>query len=177
MTLSSPLVYAIIVTCVLLVWVIMYIILQRSAMRQVQQLAEAVAARKQAAATVSASPVQVHIMTPSIAPPAQPPLSRDGAFQQIGTLYQGGTDNRQVLPLFGASVNRGRKWNYFTQTDGYTAIKLPVRAKNKDCLDEWGCDELEDGDEVVVEELGATFKVKKYARSAFIYNPIVGGGL
>jgi len=82
-------------------------------------------------------------------------------YQQIGTLTD--ADNR-ILPLYGRPTWRGsNKWNYYTNTDGYNTIKLPVKAKNRNCLDDNGCDELYDDDTIAVPQYGgASFRVNVY---------------
>ena len=52
-----------------------------------------------------------------------------------------------ILPLFGGPTHNGSsKWYYYTSTDKYNQIKLPLSNKNRSCNVEYGCDELYDGD-------------------------------
>ena len=60
------------------------------------------------------------------------------------------------------TYNGSHKWTYYTATDKYNQIKLPVTNKNRQCDSEYGCDELYDDDEVTIPAYNGTFKVKKY---------------
>lgn len=69
-------------------------------------------------------------------------------YQQFGVISQGD----RILPIFGRNLWRGsNKWNYYTSTDGFQSVKLPVFFKGRDCQDDTvGCDEIYDGDTVQV---------------------------
>lgn len=77
-------------------------------------------------------------------------------YQQIGTIHEkSDDDNKKILPLYGKPYYPGsRQWNYYTQTDSYSPIKLSVYHKNKNCQDERGCDEIYDNNEVSINEYG-----------------------
>lgn len=92
------------------------------------------------------------------------------SYQQVGVLYSG---DKSVLPLYGRPTYTGsQKWNYYTSTDGYNPQQLPLQNKNRDCLDNVGCTELDDGDLVPIAELGgAQYTVRKYQTSAPKYIP------
>ena len=68
------------------------------------------------------------------------------------------------IPLFGNRTwNGSSKWNYFTQTDKFVSVMLPVIKNGCDCSKEYGCDELYDGDEVQIPQISQdTFKVTLY---------------
>ena len=70
-------------------------------------------------------------------------------FRQVGYL----TDSSgSRLPLYGQqSGTRRDRWNYYTIVDG--GIKVPISTKNRDCLEEVGCDELDSGDTVRVDHV------------------------
>ena len=70
--------------------------------------------------------------------------------QQMGVLTSEESD--KVLPLYGRPTYRGSsKWQYYTSTDKFNPLKLPLRDdKKRDCTQEFGCDELSDGDHVDV---------------------------
>jgi hypothetical protein len=103
------------------------------------------------------------------------------AVQQVGILTAAGagagaqaqTDRPSPLALFGRPTFRGSsKWTYFTATDKFHAIKLPVHCGRRDCTDDLGCDELYDGDEVDVPAYpGTTYKATIYALDAPRYIP------
>lgn len=92
--------------------------------------------------------------------------------QQVGTLSneEAGT----VLALYGRPTFRGSsKWLYYTGTDKYHSIKLPVERSGRNCTDEHGCDELMDDDPVTVKGQGGPFKVSVYNLDAPRYIPYV----
>lgn len=96
----------------------------------------------------------------------------NSSYQQIGTLD---SDNK-VLPLFGRPMWRGsHKWNFYTFSDQFHAIKLPVHLKSRDCMDDTiGCDELYTGDSVTVPQYpGVQFRVNMYKLDKPTYIPFV----
>jgi hypothetical protein len=79
----------------------------------------------------------------------------------------------QILALYGRPTYPGsNKWNFYTSTDGYHLLRIPIFYKNKNCTAEYGCDELYDGDFVRVEEYGKTFRVRLYESEQLRYIPI-----
>lgn len=82
-------------------------------------------------------------------------------YQQIGAINSG----EKILPLYGRPLWPGAsKWNFYTSNDGYNSIKLPIQVKKRDCLDDNGCDELYNGDQVSIPQYGSDreFKVSIY---------------
>lgn len=78
----------------------------------------------------------------------------------------------QILPLYGRpTYPASNKWNFYTSTDGYHLLRIPVFYKNKNCTGEYGCDELYDGDFVRVEEYGKTYRVRLYETEQLRYIP------
>ena len=78
-----------------------------------------------------------------------------------------------TLPLVGRSINRDN-WNYYTINDKNNSLlfKLPIyNANNKNCLNEYGCQMLNDGDIVKIEGTDATFKVTTYENEKARYLP------
>jgi len=104
-------------------------------------------------------------------------------FQQVGiisSIDKSSIDNsskdtrKKILPLYGRrTYNRSSKWNYYTSTDGYHVIQLSVVHKNKDCMDNYGCDELYTDDEIYIQEYEESFRVSIYKRSPIRYIPYV----
>jgi hypothetical protein len=101
-------------------------------------------------------------------------------FQQIGVLSAaGGTENsatptRTILPLFGRPVDSARnRWNYYTRTDGMNPVQVPVQYKRRNCDDDNGCDEINDGDPIGVPIMGQSFTASMYRFSTPRYLPIV----
>ena len=92
--------------------------------------------------------------------------------QQVGILRS--KTNDKVLALYGRPTYRGSsKWIYYTGTDKYHSIKLPVEKNNKDCTAEYGCDELYDDDEVQVKGYEGSFQTSIYQLDAPRYIPFV----
>lgn len=86
-------------------------------------------------------------------------------YQQVGVITSDTNQGSKILPLFGRPQWKGaNRWNFYTSTDQYNSLKLPVYSKKRDCLDQNGCDELYDGDDVVIPQYGenSNFKVTMY---------------
>tara|TARA_B100000963_G_scaffold360818_1_gene393278 strand:+ start:3868 stop:4452 length:585 start_codon:yes stop_codon:yes gene_type:complete len=104
--------------------------------------------------------------------PINIPTRGETKYVQIGILSN--SDNDKVLPLYGKQTyQRSQQWNYYTTSDSYNLIKIPLSYQGKDCMDETGCREINDGDSILIEEYGETFKVKIYESSKFRYIPYV----
>ena len=102
-----------------------------------------------------------------------------GAFQQIGLLYKkdpSGENNNDgnILPLFGRPTNTNRdKWYYYTTSDKFHSLKIPLKIKGRLCNDEWGCNELYDDDTVEVGPYNGQFKVQIYGYDSPKYLPVL----
>lgn len=100
-----------------------------------------------------------------------------GAFQQIGLLYKkdpSGENNSEgnILPLFGRPTNTNRdKWYYYTTSDKFHSLKIPLKIKGRICNDEWGCNELYDDETVQVGPYNGEFKVQIYGYDSPKYLP------
>jgi hypothetical protein len=107
-----------------------------------------------------------------------------GDYQQIGILYKdsvideekapGNNTDANVLPLFGKPVYRGAsRYNYYTATDKYNQVKVPIKINNNDCTDERGCDEINNDDLIPVPGYNANFKAQIYKLDSPRYIPYV----
>ena len=135
--------------------------------------------------------------------PLYPPLSRNphietskglpinietretgGDFQQIGIISKDSvTDNNEkpgnnndsvILPLYGKPTYRGStKWLYYTESDRNNAIKIPLTIAGRDCTDDIGCSELNDGDKISINSYNGDFNVKIYKFNKPRYIPFV----
>ena len=125
--------------------------------------------------------------------PLYPPLKRGipinietresgGDYQQLGILSKNSINNDDktpgnntdsvVLPLYGKPTYKGsNKWLYYTETDKHHPVKIPVMHKNKDCTDDYGCDELYDGEAVSIASYNGDFNVKIYKMNKPRYIP------
>jgi hypothetical protein len=93
-------------------------------------------------------------------------------YQQVGAVNSGD----KILPLYGRPRWPGAtKWNYYTNTDGFQSIKLPVQFKRMDCQDEVGCDEIYDGDNITIPQYGKDkeFKANIYRLDKPYYLPFL----
>ena len=81
-------------------------------------------------------------------------------YQQMGVIT--GADGK-VLPLYGRrTAPRSDRFNYYTRTDTYNPVALPVSFKKKDCQDGLGCTEVMNGDEIKLAATGDHAKVTLY---------------
>ena len=124
-----------------------------------------------------------------------------GAFEQIGFLsqtYNGGSgrsihsspdsspdsnpesshdsnpDNNKILPLFGRPIFFGSKnWSYYTFSDKYQSVKMPLVRNHQKCDQNLGCQELYQGDKVHVPPYKGDFTVSLYDIDAPRYIPYV----
>ncbi len=93
------------------------------------------------------------------------------AYQQMGVLKSG---DGKLLPLYGRRVaSRSDRFNYYTRTDTYNPIQLPINYKKKDCQDPVGCQELFDGDSVTLSPTGETATATLYRFDGPLYVPSI----
>ncbi len=93
------------------------------------------------------------------------------AYQQMGVLKSG---EGKLLPLYGRRVaSRSDRFNYYTRTDTYNPIQLPLSYKKKDCQDPVGCQELFDGDTVTLSPTGETAVATLYRFDGPLYVPSI----
>ena len=79
-----------------------------------------------------------------------------------------------ILPLMGRALHTNRnKWQYYTMSDTNNSIRLPVSFNGKSCTDDYGCEELSNGDTVYVEGYSDAFKVTVYEKSNMQYIPYI----
>ena len=86
-------------------------------------------------------------------------------YQQLGALYSIGNGPRKtrVLPLYGKPTYPGsNKWLYYTGTDDYHTVKIPIFKEGRKCGGDFGCDELYTDDLVNVSPYNCKFKVELY---------------
>ena len=107
-----------------------------------------------------------------------------GDYQQIGILYKdaitdgekepGSNTDSNILPLFGKPTYKGSsQWNYYTATDKYNQIKVPITIDNNNCTDERGCKEINEGDSISIPAYNGNFKANIYKLESPRYIPNV----
>ncbi len=95
----------------------------------------------------------------------------DADYRQVGILTRIGSPE-MILPLMGRPLYVSRdKWNFYTMSNENSMVKLPITYKNKSCTNEYGCDNLYNGDTVYVEGYNDTFKVTMYDNQVMRYIP------
>jgi len=101
-----------------------------------------------------------------------PTQSVDSAYRQVGILTRSNGDGENILPLMGRPLFTNRdKWNFYTMTDKNNMIKLPITHKGRSCTNEYGCDNMYNGDTVYVEGYNDAFKVTMYDNNTMRYIP------
>ena len=91
------------------------------------------------------------------------------SYQSMGIVKK---DDGTVLPLYGRrTAGSGHRYQYYTRTDTYNPVPLPIRYKRKDCQDDIGCDELFSGEEIVISATGEKAKTTLYKFDGPTYIP------
>ena len=99
----------------------------------------------------------------------------DTSYRQIGiiTPLNGNTSNN-ILPLMGRPLYTSRqKWQYYTISNQHNNVKLTISVKGRSALNDYGVDELYNGDTVYVEGYNDAFKVTVYENSTIKYLPVL----
>ena len=82
------------------------------------------------------------------------------SYQSMGIIK---TPDGKLLPLYGRrSISSRDRYNYYTRTDTYNPIPIPVLMKGRDCQDQVGCPELFNGDNVKMSATNETGEVTIY---------------
>jgi hypothetical protein len=99
------------------------------------------------------------MVPPGAVPINVPTRGLPQAFQQVGVIKAG----EQLLPLYGRqTAYRTDRYNYYTRTDSYNPIQLPVRFEKRDCMDSNGCSELLGGETIRVNGMNKEGHVEVY---------------
>jgi hypothetical protein len=102
------------------------------------------------------------------------PGAVDTNYRQMGILtpLHNNSKKDKILPLMGRPllVNRD-KWQYYTMSDQNNSVKLPIIHKGRSCTNEYGCDQLYNGDRVYVEGYNQAFKITIYENDVIKYIP------
>ena len=97
-------------------------------------------------------------------------------YQQVGVLIEEGSGgDKKLLPLFGQQTWPGsRQWQYYTSSDGFQSVKLPVQNKSRNCQGSQGCDEIYDGTDVAISGYASKqFKATIYKLDSPRYIPYI----
>ena len=94
-------------------------------------------------------------------------------FQQVGILspaldvsttpIPGSSIAPRILPLYGRKTYNGSdKWQYYTTSDGYQSVKIPIETRSRNCMDNNGCDEIYNNDIIYINLYNQEFKATIY---------------
>jgi hypothetical protein len=105
--------------------------------------------------------------TPTL--PAIPTRGVPVSYQSMGIIKM---QDGQILPLYGRrTASRSDRFQYYTRTDTYNPVQLPVEYRRRNCQDDVGCEELYDRETVRVSATGQTGDVTIYRFSGPTYIP------
>jgi len=91
------------------------------------------------------------------------------SYQSMGIVKK---EDGTVLPLYGRrTAGSGHRYQYYTRTDTYNPVQLPIQYKRKDCQDDIGCDELFSGEEITISPTGERAKTTLYKFDGPTYIP------
>ncbi len=80
-------------------------------------------------------------------------------YKPMGTLKRA---DGTYLPLYGRPTTRSDRFNYYTRTDTYNPVPLPLEYKKRNCMDDVGCNEIMSGEELRIAGEGHPLKVSLY---------------
>ena len=108
------------------------------------------------------------MIPPGTVPINVPTRGLPQSYQQMGIIKAGD----QLLPLYGRqTAYRSDRYNYYTRTDSYNPIQLPVRYEKRDCMDGIGCEELLGGESIHISGLGKQGHVETFKFDGPTYIP------
>jgi hypothetical protein len=97
----------------------------------------------------------------------------DATYRQVGLLTST-CSKGAVIPLMGRPLFTNRdKWQYYSMSDQFHSVKLPILRNGRSCTNEYGCDKLYSGDVVYVEGLDKPYRVKLYDNDTIRYLPAI----
>lgn len=105
---------------------------------------------------------------PGAVPINQPTRGLPQSYQQMGIIKSGD----KLLPLYGRqSAYRSDRYNYYTRTDTYNPVQLPVHFEKRDCTDQVGCSEILGGEHVKIAGLNTEGQAEIYKFDGPTYIP------
>lgn len=91
------------------------------------------------------------------------------SYQSMGIVK---LEDGAILPLYGRrTASRSDRFQYYTRTDSYNPVQLPIQHRRRDCQDDVGCEELSDGDSIQVAATDQRGTVTIYRFSGPTYVP------
>jgi hypothetical protein len=108
------------------------------------------------------------LLPPGAVPINVPTRGLPQSYQQMGIIKSGD----QLLPLYGRqTAYRSDRYNYYTRTDTYNPVQLPVKYQKRDCMDSIGCEELLGGENIQIAGLGKQGHVETFKFDGPSYIP------
>uniref|UniRef100_A0A6C0E3F3 Uncharacterized protein n=1 Tax=viral metagenome TaxID=1070528 RepID=A0A6C0E3F3_9ZZZZ len=97
----------------------------------------------------------------------------DTSYRQLGILTPlNGPNKDNILPLMGRPLFTNRqKYQYYTISNQHNNIKLPISVKGKSGTNEYGVDQIFNGDTVYIEGYNDAFRVTTYDTDTIKYLP------
>lgn len=97
----------------------------------------------------------------------------DTQYRQLGIMTSN-KDKGKIIPLMGRPLFTNRdKWQYYTMSDQYNSMKLPISKNGKSCTNEYGCDKMYNGDFVYVEGVNEPYRITMYDNDTIKYLPFL----
>lgn len=101
--------------------------------------------------------------------PRVPTRGLPETYQSMGVIK---LEDGAMLPLYGRrTASRSDRFQYYTRTDTYNPVQLPIQYRRRDCQDDIGCEELFDGESVSVSATDQKGKVTVYRFDGPTYVP------
>jgi hypothetical protein len=99
----------------------------------------------------------------------------DTTYRQMGIITPlNGTSKDNILPLMGRPLFTNRdKWQYYTISNQHNNVKLPISFKGRSALNDYGVDQIFDGDTIYVEGYNEPFRVTVYENDTIKYLPFI----
>ncbi len=99
----------------------------------------------------------------------------DTNYRQMGIITPlNGTSKDNILPLMGRPLFTNRdKWQYYTISNQHNNVKLPISFKGRSALNDYGVDQIFNGDTIYVEGYNEPFRVTVYENDTIKYLPFI----
>ena len=97
----------------------------------------------------------------------------DASYRQTGIITPlNGTSKDNILPLMGRPLFTNRdKWQYYTISNQHNNVKLPISFKGRSATNDYGVDQISNGDTIYVEGYNEPFNVTIYETDTLKYLP------
>jgi hypothetical protein len=97
------------------------------------------------------------------------------SYRQMGIITPlNGISKDNILPLMGRPLFTTRdKWQYYTISNQHNNVKLPISFKGRSALNDYGVDQIFNGDTVYVEGYDDAFRVTIYENDTIKYLPFI----